>query len=75
MQKFIPVLEGDLSLKNFQRLSGNYLQDKICQKKTCKTKQMQNIPETLRKFLNQLKKFYENLTVKRTSVAVPHLKF
>ena len=36
---------------------------------------MQNIPETLRKFLNQLKKFYENLTVKRTSVAVPHLKF
>ena len=52
VQKFVPVLEGNLSVKNAPKLSAKYLQDK-----TCKTKQMQNIPLTLRTFLNQLKTF------------------
>ena len=52
VQKFVPVLEGNLSVKNAPKLSAKYLQDKIC-----KIKQMQNIPLTLRAFLNQLKTF------------------
>ena len=52
VQKFVPVLEENLSVKNAPKLSAKYLQDK-----TCKTKQMQNIPLTLRTFLNQLKTF------------------
>ena len=42
MQKFVPVLEENLSVKNAPKLSAQYLQNK-----TCKTKQMQNIPLTL----------------------------
>ena len=52
VQKFVLVLEENLSVKNTPKLSAKYLQDK-----TCKTKQMQNIPLTLRTFLNQLKTF------------------
>ena len=52
VQKFVLVLEENLSVKNTPKLSAKYLQDK-----TCKTKQMQNIPLTLRTFLNQLKCF------------------
>ena len=33
------------------------MQDKYLQDKTCKTEEMQNIPLTLRTFLNQLKTF------------------
>ena len=50
VQKFVLVLEENLSVKNTPKLSAKYLQDK-----TCKIKQMQNIPLTLRTFLNQLK--------------------
>ena len=50
--KFVPVLVRNLSLKNAPKLSAKYLQDK-----TCKMKQMQNIPLTLRTFLNQTKAF------------------
>ena len=39
MQKLVPVLEENLSVKNAPKLSAKYLQDK-----TCKIKQMQNIP-------------------------------
>ena len=46
VQKFVPVLERNLSVKNAPKLSAKYLQDK-----TCKTKQMQSIPLTLRAFL------------------------
>ena len=42
VQKFVPVLEENLSVKNTPKLSAKYLQGK-----TCKTKQMQNIPLTL----------------------------
>ena len=42
VQKFVPVLEENLSMKNAPKLFAKYLQDK-----TCKTKQMQNIPLTL----------------------------
>ena len=35
VQKFVPVLEENLSVKNAPKLSPEYLQDK-----TCKTKQM-----------------------------------
>ena len=38
--------------EKFSKLSAKYLQDKIC-----KIKQIQNIPLTLRTFLNQLKRF------------------
>ena len=49
MQKFVPVLDGNLSMKNAPKLSAKYFQDKIC-----KMKQIQNISVTLRIFL-QLK--------------------
>ena len=52
VQKFVPVLKENLSLKNPPKLSAKYLQGKIC-----KIKQMQNIPVTLRTFQNQLKTF------------------
>ena len=42
VQKFVSVLEENFSVKNASKLSAKYLQDK-----TCKTKQMQNIPLTL----------------------------
>ena len=42
VQKFVPVLEENLSVKNTPKLSAKYLQDK-----PCKTKQMQNITLTL----------------------------
>ena len=41
-----------MSVKNAQKCFAKYLQHKIC-----KIKQMQNIPVTLRTFLNQLKAF------------------
>ena len=66
----MPVLEGDLSVKNAPKRSSKYLQEK-----TCKTKQMQNIPLTLWTFLNQLKTFEKNTATKRTLLTLPHLKF
>ena len=42
VQKCVPVLEENLSVKNAPKLFAKYLQDK-----TCKTKKMQNIPLTL----------------------------
>ena len=30
LQKFVPVLEGNLSVKNAPKLSAKYLQDKTC---------------------------------------------
>ena len=50
VQKFVPVLEENLSVKNAPKLSANYLQDK-----KCKTKQMQIITLTLEDILNKLK--------------------
>ena len=50
VQKSVPVLDGNLSMKNAPKLSSKYLQDKIC-----KIKQVQNISVTLTTFLNQLK--------------------
>ena len=52
VQKFVPVLEGNLSGKNYPKLSAKYLQDKICT-----INQMQNVLVTLRVFLNQPKTF------------------
>ena len=52
VQRFVPVLHGNLRVKNAPKLSAKYLQNKIC-----KIKQIQNIPVTLRTFLNQLKHF------------------
>ena len=45
VQKFVPVLDGNLSMKNAPKLSAEYLQDKIC-----KIKQIQNISVTLTTF-------------------------
>ena len=67
---FVPVLEGNLSVKNAPKLSAKYLQDK-----KCKTKQMQNIPLTLWTFLNQLKMFSKNLAPNRTPLTLLHIKF
>ena len=52
VQRFVPVLHGNFRAKNAPKLSAKYLQSKIC-----KIKQIQNIPVTLRTFLNQLKHF------------------
>ena len=52
VQKFVPVLERNLSVKNAPKHSAKYLQEK-----TCKIKQMQSIPLTLRTFLTRLKTF------------------
>ena len=50
VQKFVPVLDGNFSMKNAPKLSVKYLQDKIR-----KIKQILNISATLRTFLNQRK--------------------
>ena len=52
VQNVVPVLEGNLSVRNAPKLSAKCLQDKIC-----KIKQMQNIPVTLKTCLNQLKTY------------------
>ena len=52
VQKFVPVLDGNLSVKNASKPSTKYLEDKIC-----KIKQIQNIPLTLRIFLNKIRIF------------------
>ena len=64
----MPVLDGNLSVKNAPKLSEKYLQDKICT-----IKQVQNIPVTLRTFLNQPKMFL-NLTLNGTPLKLSHLK-
>ena len=50
VQKFVLVLEENLSVKNTPKLSAKYLQDK-----TCKTKQMQNITLTLQDIFKSTK--------------------
>ena len=52
VQKFVPVLDENLSMKNAPNLSAKYLEYKIC-----KIKLLQNISVTLRTFLNQPKTF------------------
>ena len=52
VQKFVAVLEENLSMQNAPKLSAKYLQDKIC-----KIKQIQGLPVTVRILLNQLKTF------------------
>ena len=52
VQKFVPVLDGDLSVKNATKFSAKFLENKIC-----KIKQIQNIPDILNVFLNQLRTF------------------
>ena len=51
VQKIVPVLDGNLSVRSALRLSAKYLENKIC-----KIKQIQNILVTPKTFLNQLKK-------------------
>ena len=52
VQKFVPVLDGNLIVENTPKIYVKYLEHKIC-----KFKQIQNILVTLRTFLNQLKTF------------------
>ena len=54
MQKSVPALDENLSVENTPKLSAKFLEDKIC-----KIKQIQNIPLTVRTFVNQLKSFLE----------------
>ena len=44
-------------------------------KNICKIKETQNIPVNLRAFLNPLKTFQKNLTLKGTPLTLPHLTF
>ena len=62
MQKFVPILDGNLSVKNAPKPSATYLEDKIC-----KIKQIQNTSVTLKTFLNQLKNFLEKRNLKEDS--------
>ena len=62
VQKFVPVLEENLSVKNAPKLSAKYLQDK-----TCKTKQMQNIPLTLEGIFKSNKSVLEKGSTKEDS--------
>ena len=50
VQKFVPVEYGNLSMKNAPKPSAKYLEDNIC-----KIKQIQNLPVSLRTFLNTVK--------------------
>ena len=56
MQKFVPVLDENFSVKNVPKRSAKYLKDKIY-----KTKETQNISVTLRTFLNQQKTFFKKI--------------
>ena len=69
MQKFVPVLEWNFTVKNAPKLSAKDSQVKIC-----KIKQIQNIPVTVRTFLNQIKTL-KILTLKMTPRTLTHLKF
>ena len=69
MQTFVPVLEWNLTVKYAPKLSANDSQVKIC-----KIKQIQNIPVTVRTFLNQIKTL-KILTLKMTPRTLTHLKF
>ena len=69
-QKFVPVLDRNLGVKNAPKLSTKYLGDKIC-----KTKQIKNTLVTLRTFSNQLKTFQKSVTLKEAPPKVPYLQF
>ena len=62
VQKFVPVLEENLSVKNAPKLSAKYLQDK-----TCKTKQMQNITLTLEDIFKSTKSALRKCITKEDS--------
>ena len=62
VQKFVPVLEENLSVKNAPKLSAKYLQDK-----TCKTKQMQNITLTLEDIFKSTKSALRKCSTKEDS--------
>ena len=62
VQKFVPVLEENLSVKNAPKLSAKYLQDK-----TCKIKQMQNIPLTLEGIFKSTKSVLGKCSTKEDS--------
>ena len=70
MQKVVPVLDENLSVKNPSKLSAKYLEDKIC-----KIKQIKSISVTLRTFLNQLKTFQKSVTLNWTPLKLPYLQF
>ena len=62
MQKFVLVLEENLSVKNTPKLSAKYLQDK-----TCKTKQIQNITLTLENIFKSTKSGLGKSSTKKDS--------
>ena len=72
MQKFVPVLEENLSVNNAQRFSAKYLKDKTF-------KQMQN-QTNAKHFINSEEIFkstkyvLEKRSTKRAPVKLPHLK-
>ena len=70
VQKFVPVLEENLSVKNAPKLSAKYLQDK-----TCKTKQMQNIPLTLEGIFKSTKSVLGKCSTKEDSSNTTTSKF
>ena len=62
VQKFMLVLEENLSVKNTPKLSAKYLQEKIC-----KGKQMQNITLTLADIFESTKSTLRKCSTKEDS--------
>ena len=62
VQNVVSVLEGNLSVNNAPKLSAKFFQDK-----TCKIKQIQNIPLTLRTFFKSNKNVLEKCSTKEDS--------
>ena len=70
VQKFGPVLEENLSVKNAPKHSAKYLKDK-----TCKTKQMQNIQLTLEDIFKSTKSVLGKCSTKEDSSNTTTFKF
>ena len=62
VQKFVPVLEDNLIVKNAPKHSAKYLQDK-----TWKTKQIQNIPLTLEDIFKSTRSILGKCSTKENS--------
>ena len=62
VQKFVPVLEKNLSVKIAPKFSAKYLQDKIC-----KAKEMQNFPLTLEDIFKSTKRALGKCSTKKDS--------
>ena len=70
LQKFVPVLEGNLSVKNAPKLSAKYLQEK-----TCKIKANAKHSIHSEDIFKSTKNVSKNVAPKRAPLILPHLNF